>query len=225
MPAKKKDTSTFGWVPGERLRTLHAKELHLLLGQRIGCGSKLNDRGKPQVLVQVSTQGQPLWTSGFVNATATWVPKALFKRRRESPCPKGSKKKPKRGHVPSPDPKRQDGPLGKSGPVARRVSLYSTRKSKKRPPTPHNRYRASKTTWIRRLKIMLWLSVLPFGFKVWHLRNVHFSTKGHPVQCSSKRPPWNNFCWLFLATFATLAGCIYAYFRPIWQALNTNDPS
>ena len=33
-----------------------------------GCGSKLNRRGKPQVLVHVSTyQGNPFWNSGFLS--------------------------------------------------------------------------------------------------------------------------------------------------------------
>ena len=34
-----------------------------------GCDSKFNRRGKPQVLVHVSTyQGNPFWYSGFVNS-------------------------------------------------------------------------------------------------------------------------------------------------------------
>ena len=34
----------------------------------IGCGSKLNRRGKPQVLVHFSTyQGDPFWNSGFLS--------------------------------------------------------------------------------------------------------------------------------------------------------------
>ena len=37
-----------------------------LAAQGFGCGSKFNGRGKPQVLVHVSTcQGKPFWNSGF----------------------------------------------------------------------------------------------------------------------------------------------------------------
>ena len=34
---------------------------------QLNCGSKLNWRGNPQVLVHVSTQGNPFWNPGFLS--------------------------------------------------------------------------------------------------------------------------------------------------------------